>query len=167
MPPNMLCAHKQAVDQAEGSDDERRSTSFSAGPRGAAHDPTLDMEVDSSATPGARGGARGRRGGGGGQGRGGAGGAPSAPLPAAPPSERRQQRVRELQRFYAGQFMHPEWMCDLPGDWPSGWLAGVRPEGTRCLVVAFRGITLSRKVPSCAHAYPELLPDSPIHLEQR
>lgn len=61
--------------------------------------------------------------------------ADSSPPPCCP----------QAQRLYAGQFMHPEWMVDVPEDLEANWLVAPRPAGTRCLVVASQGHTTSRK----------------------
>eukprot|EP00455_Lapot_gusevi_P024753 TRINITY_DN2582_c0_g6_i3.p1 TRINITY_DN2582_c0_g6~~TRINITY_DN2582_c0_g6_i3.p1 ORF type:complete len:308 (+),score=28.57 TRINITY_DN2582_c0_g6_i3:73-996(+) len=53
----------------------------------------------------------------------------------------------------------PEWMIDIPEDFPHNWYAVPRPEGLRCLVIASGGQTVSRKRNgSVLHRFASALP---------
>ena len=53
------------------------------------------------------------------------------------------------QSLWSRQLMIPEWMVEIPPDLGTEWLVMPRPEGDRCLVVAERGRTISRKQNGC------------------
>lgn len=59
----------------------------------------------------------------------------------------KQQRQQNVREYWASQLTLPDWLTniDLPPDLSTGWYARPRPEGTRCLVVAAYGNTVSRK----------------------
>ena len=79
--------------------------------------------------------------------------------------QRRAAQIEKHQRkrqFYAGQFMKPEWITtkaphlQLHSD---SWTIVVRPEGERCIIVASRGLTVSRsKSGNILHRWPSELP---------
>lgn len=66
---------------------------------------------------------------------------------AASPSGFRAESAyhRSLRAHWSHQLMMPEPLEHLPSDAASRWMLLSRPEGLRCLVVARRGRTLSRK----------------------
>ena len=59
-------------------------------------------------------------------------------------AEQRKERARAKREYYKQQFMHPEWLVDIPPDLAASWLVMPRPEGDRCLVIAARGKTTAR-----------------------
>lgn len=72
----------------------------------------------------------------------------------------RSAAAHARREFFARQLMYPEWMTDLPGDLGSGWLVMPRPEGTRCLVIASRGKTVSRtRSGTVLHQFASELPN--------
>jgi len=67
---------------------------------------------------------------------------------------------KQKREYYARQLMYPQWMSEIPGDLTSDWFILPRPEGTRCLVVSSRGLTVSRKRNGTVlHRFPSALPD--------
>eukprot|EP01041_Mallomonas_annulata_P000684 gene684-1307_t len=50
----------------------------------------------------------------------------------------------QLRDFYRKQLCTPEWMSEVPEDLSHEWFVIGRPEGSRCMVAASRGRTLSR-----------------------
>ena len=64
-----------------------------------------------------------------------------------------------VAEFSESQFMHPEWMVDVPPDLATEWYVTPRPSGQRCLVIASRGGTVSRlKTGRVLHRFPSALP---------
>lgn len=51
---------------------------------------------------------------------------------------------RQSVAAFSAQFMHPEWLVDVPADLASAWYVTPRPSGQRCLVIASRGATVRR-----------------------
>jgi len=73
--------------------------------------------------------------------------------------KQRVARARRLREYYEGQFVHPEWLVDVPPDLASEWYVIPRPEGDRCLVVASNGQTNVRlRNGRIKHHFPSLLP---------
>lgn len=66
---------------------------------------------------------------------------------------------REKRESFAKQLMYPHWLEDIPCDLHR-WYVMPRPEGTRCLVIAFAGTTVSRKTNgSMLHRFSSSLPN--------
>eukprot|EP00808_Paulinella_micropora_P015618 g29423.t1 len=68
-----------------------------------------------------------------------------------------QRRVRT-----ARSFMYPSWLTpyDLPSDLGQSWYVCARPEGIRCLVVAHKGVTVSKKASgNRLHRFVSALPN--------
>lgn len=64
-----------------------------------------------------------------------------------------------MRLFYTRQLMQPEWLTDVPDDLAQSWCVMPRPEGTRCLVIASRGWTVSRlRNGSIKHRFRSSLP---------
>eukprot|EP00242_Pyramimonas_sp_CCMP2087_P014178 CAMPEP_0198218704 /NCGR_PEP_ID=MMETSP1445-20131203/70703_1 /TAXON_ID=36898 /ORGANISM="Pyramimonas sp., Strain CCMP2087" /LENGTH=394 /DNA_ID=CAMNT_0043895857 /DNA_START=64 /DNA_END=1244 /DNA_ORIENTATION=+ len=62
--------------------------------------------------------------------------------------------------FYATQLVSPEWMVDIPQDLQKNWYVLSHPEGERCLVIATRGGTITRRRNgSILHKFPSWLPN--------
>eukprot|EP00954_Amorphochlora_amoebiformis_P017497 1319516-Amorphochlora_amoeboformis.AAC.1 len=83
----------------------------------------------------------------------------SDPEAEAKKREKRERHSRRRREYFAGQLMHPEWMTDIPGDLGPNWYVLPRPEGIRCLVIASRGKTISRKRSGAIlHVFSSALP---------
>mmetsp|Transcript_37205 Transcript_37205/g.71346 ORF Transcript_37205/g.71346 Transcript_37205/m.71346 type:complete len:446 (+) Transcript_37205:164-1501(+) len=68
--------------------------------------------------------------------------------------------MEHSRTFYATQLASPEWMVDVPADLRANWYVLCHPEGERCLVVAARGGTVTRRRNgSVLHKFPSLLPN--------
>ncbi len=71
-------------------------------------------------------------------------------------SPMKQQDTRD---YYASQLTTPTYLDTLPHDLHT-WYVTPRPEGTRCLVIANRGLTVSRKRNGqLLHRFPSALPN--------
>eukprot|EP01041_Mallomonas_annulata_P003439 gene3439-6826_t len=57
---------------------------------------------------------------------------------------KRKEKRFQLRDFYRQQLCTPEWMTEVPDDLSHEWYVLARPEGSRCLVAASRGGTVSR-----------------------
>jgi len=72
-----------------------------------------------------------------------------------------KERLQEEEAYYAAQFQVPEWMLEVPSDLgEEKWAVVAKPEGPRCLVVAAKGRTFSRKKNGrILHSFHSVLPN--------
>ncbi|CAK4682995.1 unnamed protein product [Aphanomyces euteiches] len=76
----------------------------------------------------------------------------------------REDRVKARRDHFSAQFMHPEWMVDVPSDLNEkgeglGWFVLPRPDGKRCLVISSNGSTIARTTSgSVLKKFPSALP---------